>query len=251
MKRTGRVLAAAVLATSLLAVPLYPTAPAQAAERASVTNATFDPNNLLVKFKVDADQSKVNSMVKKYKLTEQSDLGSTEEDEVAMYDVGTSASPQTVASELVKSGLVDIAEPDYDIKASAISNDASVSSFWGLSNTGQTVNGQAGISGVDVNAANAWTATTGNGVTVAVLDEGTDIDHPELASHIWTNSADCFTDGIDHDGNGYVNDCHGWDFVHGDNSVYDPADGDDHGTHVCRHNCRRFEQQCRRRRRGS
>ncbi|HSH77714.1 MAG TPA: S8 family serine peptidase, partial [Herpetosiphonaceae bacterium] len=71
---------------------------------------------------------------------------------------------------------------------------------------------------------------------VGVIDEGIDLNHPDLAANIWTNLADPVGDSNgdrndDDDGNGYVDDAHGWDFVHNDNSIYDDA-GDDHGTHV-------------------
>ena len=101
----------------------------------------------------------------------------------------------------------------------------------GLSNFGQSVQGQTGINNIDTNAPDTWGSSIGSGVVVAVLDEGVDINHPEFAGRVWTN-ADCFNDGVDHDHDGYINDCHGWDFYNGDKTVYDTNDGDDHGTHV-------------------
>ena len=54
--------------------------------------------------------------------------------------------------------------------------------------------------------------------------------HEDLAGNVWTNPYDP-PDGVDNDGNGYIDDIHGWDFAGNDNSVYDGS-GDDHGTHV-------------------
>jgi subtilisin family serine protease len=72
-------------------------------------------------------------------------------------------------------------------------------------------------------------------VLVGVIDEGIDLNHPDLAPNIWTNPFDPL-DGVDNDTNGYVDDIHGWDFFQDNNSIYDgsPTDSatDDHGTHV-------------------
>lgn len=67
-------------------------------------------------------------------------------------------------------------------------------------------------------------------VHVGVVDEGIKIDHPDLAANIWTHPTELLN-GLDDDGNGYVDDVHGWDFHDDDASVYD-GDFDDHGTHV-------------------
>ena len=66
-------------------------------------------------------------------------------------------------------------------------------------------------------------------MTVAVIDSGIDLDHPDLAANIWTNPGEIAGNGIDDDHDGYVDDVHGWDFVDDDNL---PDDQYGHGTHV-------------------
>lgn len=79
-------------------------------------------------------------------------------------------------------------------------------------------------------APESWSAGhSGQGVTVAVIDTGADLDHSELADALWTNPDEVPNNGRDDDHNGYVDDVHGWDFVHRDGN---PHDQNGHGTHV-------------------
>jgi subtilisin family serine protease len=72
---------------------------------------------------------------------------------------------------------------------------------------------------------------TGQGVTIAVIDDGVDYNHPALRNNIWANAKEIANNGIDDDGNGFVDDNLGWNFVDNNN---DPSDRsfDGHGTHV-------------------
>ncbi len=97
---------------------------------------------------------------------------------------------------------------------------------------------------VKIHAEQAWAITTGDtNVTIAVVDDGEDIDHEDLAGHIWKNPAEIPDNGIDDDNNGFIDDVNGWDFV-GDpdltqvlNDEFFPdndprPNGNTHGTHV-------------------
>jgi subtilisin family serine protease/subtilisin-like proprotein convertase family protein len=85
-----------------------------------------------------------------------------------------------------------------------------------------------------VRAPVAWDTTYGSpGITVAVLDGGIDIQHPDLRSNIYVNAGEIPGDGLDNDGNGYVDDLAGWDFSTDTNDP-NPDDPftDTHGTQV-------------------
>jgi len=113
-----------------------------------------------------------------------------------------------------------------EILPAALPNDPSFAVEWGLLNTGQ----YSGLLGNDIGAPNAWNFTTGSrSVVVAVIDSGVDLTHPDLVANLWVNPGEIADDGIDNDGNGFVDDVHGWDFVDNDSL---PQDGFGHGTHV-------------------
>lgn len=125
---------------------------------------------------------------------------------------------------------VEYAEPNYVYRQMATPNDTYKGILWGLHNTGQVVNGTSGTFDADIDAEEAWDLNTGSTqVVVAVIDSGVDYNHPDISANIWTNTGEIASNGIDDDGNGYIDDVKGWDFVHDDNT---PMDVTGHGTHV-------------------
>ena len=131
---------------------------------------------------------------------------------------------------------VRYAEVDLFLQPQAVSNDPGYvnGSLWGMyGGDAPTAVGPTGTTNAyGTNAEAAWNQgfTGSSSVFVGIVDEGFDITHPDLAANTWLNPYDPL-DGIDNDGNGYIDDLRGWDFYHNDNSVYDGA-ADDHGTHV-------------------
>lgn len=87
--------------------------------------------------------------------------------------------------------------------------------------------------GIDIDLAAAWDIYDGGSrdVVVALIDTGVDIGHEELSESIWVNEDEIPGNGIDDDGNGYVDDVYGWNFYDGSNEVYTDASDDSHGTH--------------------
>ncbi len=120
---------------------------------------------------------------------------------------------------------IEYIQPNWHWYAVNIPNDPRFPDLWGMLNTGQT----GGTPGADIRATQAWDVFTGShDVVVAVIDTGVDWNHPDLATNIYANPGEIPGNGIDDDGNGFVDDVRGWDFRNEDNN---PTDDNGHGTH--------------------
>src|SRR5438552_8124177 len=103
---------------------------------------------------------------------------------------GHGRSTEEIVAELQQDPAVETAEPNYLRWPTAQPpNDTSFPQQWGLSNTGQTVNGFAGAAGDDIKFVPAWRLArpSSSNVVVAVIDSGVDYRHPDLAANMWTN----------------------------------------------------------------
>jgi RHS repeat-associated protein len=131
------------------------------------------------------------------------------------------------AAELSRDPSVELVEPNYLVtRDQAATNDPRFADQWALRNTGQS----GGNPGSDVNAAAAWSETTGAVSTVvAVVDGGIDFSHPDLKNNRWVNKAEVAGNNLDDDGDGYTDDLYGWNWVYGTN---DTSDEQGHGTSV-------------------
>jgi thermitase len=127
------------------------------------------------------------------------------------------------------SPLVTHVEPNFLYKAFGQPEDPLFSTQWGLYNDGS----QGGQAGADIGAIKAWDIARGDRrIVVAVIDTGVDYTHPDLTPNVWKNPGETGngreTDGIDNDGNGFIDDVYGWNFY---SNTKDPKDDNGHGTH--------------------
>ncbi|MDR1964248.1 MAG: S8 family serine peptidase [Planctomycetaceae bacterium] len=114
-------------------------------------------------------------------------------------------------------GWFDFWQPNYVVETTGVAqeiSDPDVDRQWAFDS---------------INIGTAWEISDGTGVVVAVLDSGTTLTHPDLQDNIWINTAEIAGDGLDNDGNGFIDDVYGWNFVSGNANV---TDTDGHGTHV-------------------
>lgn len=215
------------------AAPASPDAkPSQDLSAKGLAQTEQSPERVIVKFKGNAAQSMANGVVQNSVETGLAAAGAAISKH--MPHVGVTVLNVTnkgkaldkILDELNQLDFVEYAEPDYTQHADLTPNDPSFSSLWGLHNIGQS----GGTVDADIDAPEAWDANTGNpAVVVAVIDTGVDYNHVDLAANIWSNPGEIPGNGIDDDGNGYVDDIHGIDAVNNDS---DPMDDHNHGTHV-------------------
>lgn len=141
-------------------------------------------------------------------------------------------STQQLMAELSKDPDVEYVEPNYIVKKGdieAIRADEMKTQSVSFSGMLSFVSG-LGLTTAPIQGVDAWAHVSGSArPVVAVIDTGADLNHLALKDAIWINQDEIAGNGIDDDGNGYVDDRHGWNFVNGNNDVQD-CDG--HGTHV-------------------
>jgi len=154
---------------------------------------------------------------------------------------------EKIIQKLKDTNLFDYVEPDFMVSgsgnkneenikfdislkpyASTIPNDQFFFRQWGLHNNGSFTLSPSLVD-ADVDMIEAWDITTGSpNIKMAVIDTGIRMNHPEFSGRFFSNSSETIN-GLDDDGNGYVDDINGWDFVNNDNN---PTDDQGHGTNV-------------------
>jgi len=108
-------------------------------------------------------------------------------------------------------------------------NDSHYYKQWGLYNDGSFTLSPA-VAGADIDMQAAWEIEQGSEeVTVAIIDSGVRLQHPDWGDRLWVNTGEVAGNGLDDDGNGFIDDVQGWDFANNDN---DPTDDQGHGSNV-------------------
>jgi subtilisin family serine protease len=192
----------------------------------------FQSGELIIKYKKKVTTGQISTLQKKYSLKSAKKLKSVNA-EVVKIPAGQSTTEYI--NELKKDLNIESVQPNYKYYAAETNTAPNYyDQLWGVNNSGQPIKEINGLADIDVDAPEGWGkfSSTLSEVVVGVIDTGVDINHPDLAEKIWTNTKEIPDNKLDDDGNGYIDDVHGWDFYNDDNTVYDSLEGDEHGTHV-------------------
>lgn len=188
-----------------------PVSPKDASQSHSIDEPLYVPGQVLVQFEDGASQAQKDQAKDEVKAEKTIDtLGPPSDGNIDFIEVQKDQSMDAVVNQLESNPAVADAEPNYVYDTSYTPNDPSFGNQWYLNNTGQTIKGQVGTAGADIKAPDAWDIATGGDITVAVIDSGIDLSHPDLASKIWQNDDEIAGNGIDDDGNGYIDDRAGY-----------------------------------------
>lgn len=161
-------------------------------------------------------------------LTVESELSATMRAWHLRYDT-LGIGHQEVIDLLSRNSDFSIVQSNHKIWLRAVPNDPTFSSQWHHRNTGQS----GGTPDADIDADEAWEITTGGATAlgdeiVVCIIEGVNMEHPDLIANRWQNNGEIAGNGVDDDGNGYVDDLYGWN-VSGNNGNVTTGG---HGTNV-------------------
>jgi subtilisin family serine protease len=188
------------------------------------TDLEYMPGQVIVKFRegtssLQTEQESISAGVESiiHKISP------LEAEEVYVMKLKPEVSVESAIEQLRASPQVAYADPNYLYKFTYTPNDPGFTNQWGYNNTGQTIKGVTGTPDADIDAVEAWNLDRGgtNPVTVAVLDTGIDLNHPDLVNKLWTNTDEIPNNGIDDDGNGYIDDVNGYNMAGIMQPIYD------------------------------
>ena len=221
--RHRAMLVATILFVLVLGLPL-PALAAQPVDPPAPTPPAGDsvPNEVLIQWKAgvtDADKARARSRAGAVRQEVVVASRQTGKGELELAKLPPGQAVANAVRGLQGDPAVDFAERNWTYHHQATSNDPKYTdgSLWGMYGDATSPANQYGSQ-----AGEAWaTGHTGSSsVYVGVIDEGIQFEHPDLKANVWTNPFDA-ADGVDNDGNGYVDDVHGWDFDGNNNTIYD------------------------------
>ena len=225
-----------LLGAVLLALPWAAGPPTAATAEPDVP---FVPGELIVSFSAQAGAQEIKAVYDRHLLVEKDDLDrvaavpAQQRQRLAVVPTKAAQSTQDLAKEtkarrdaLKTEAGVQYAELNYIVHKQVTPDDPQFGQLWGLHNAGQT----GGTADADIDAPEAWGITTGSAsVIVGIIDTGVNYAHPDLAPNMWVNPGEIPGNGVDDDGNGYVDDVHGINAI---TNSGDPMDDEGHGSHV-------------------
>jgi subtilisin family serine protease len=197
-------------------------------------SGTIIPGELLVSFRPGVSQADIGHFYTDYGFSEKEALDRNARGNASRLKLVSVPAARTteLIPVLERDPRVAYAEPNYlftGVLTAATPTDPYFNQQWALDNTGQF----SSTPDADIDAPEAWKVTTGSpDVLVAVIDSGVDYNHPDLVANMWTNPFEIPGDGIDNDGNGYVDDIHGIDTISDSGDPMDDLSLGGHGTGV-------------------
>jgi hypothetical protein len=216
----GLALGALTLAPTALAAQEQP-APAAAPPTPAIA---YSDSRVIVEWATGTDHADKVGARSDAEVEFKSDLGNRS---FQLVEIEAGQTAREAIGELRSDPAVTVAERDGYSTPNSVPNDPLFGELWGLRNTGAGIAGFSGaLASADINAPLAWDRTVGSPSTViADIDTGYRFGDSELGAVAWTNSGEAPDDGIDNDGNGLIDDVHGYDFV-GPNADSPSSDAD-------------------------
>ncbi|MCH2151766.1 MAG: S8 family serine peptidase [Phycisphaerales bacterium] len=178
---------------------------------ATALDHEYKPRSLMIRFKTSASAEARQALLDQVgaKVTTRYNLVP----DLVAVDIDSSVA-EALAVIGNRTDVLQYVEPNFIYRTFATPNDPLYSTLYGMP---------------AINAPQAWDDHVGDpDFAIAIIDTGIDYNHQDLAANMWINTGEIAGNGQDDDGNGYVDDVYGYDFVSNEG---DPMDGNSHGTH--------------------
>lgn len=229
MIKTGLLVGAGLSTLAMLSSALAGGRPDLVLDALARGNA-HQAGELIVKYKADAKDVDFRAVRAKVNGASRQLLRDDAAGRVELLSLPKGLSIAAAVRSLTADVAVDYAEPNWIYTHDAVSNDPQYTSgaLWGMLGDATAPANPNGSQAGEAWAANRFDC---GAVWVGVIDEGYMFTHEDLAGNAATNPGETAGNGVDDDGNGYVDDIYGWDFDGGNNTVFDGTT-DDHGSHV-------------------